>query len=74
MIFGIIFLTIVLLSPIVIVYWERNKFNGGKCKHCGNILIKTDTYDDGGRGWTCTHCGRKIVINIIDENKFRGRY
>lgn len=70
MIFGIIFLTIVLLSPVVIVYWERNKFNGGKCKKCGADLRYEHTYDDGGRKWKCIWCGNSMVINMIDENKF----
>ena len=54
----------------MIVYWEKNKFNGGKCKKCGANLRHEYTYDDGGRKWKCIWCGNSIIINMINENKF----
>lgn len=66
----LIFLIAILTIPIILVYWERDKFNGGKCKKCGADLRYEYTYDDGGRKWKCIWCGNSIVINTIDENKF----
>lgn len=53
---------------------ESKIFNGGKCTNCNGVLRLFDCDSQGGRGYTCDTCKRKVWISYkkIDGDYLKG--
>ena len=75
MVLGLIFVMLILSSLGVIGFivgprLEKEKFNNGICKRCGNKLVNFDMDSLGARGYTCEKCGYTtwVSYNRVDRD------
>ena len=68
----ILLFTFVLLMVLAII-GEKQAYNNGVCKRCGNSLQYFDTDSQGGRGYMCK-CGYCVWVSypLIDRRAENG--
>lgn len=73
------FVVVVLAAMITYVYmrayYEKKRFNNGKCEQCGQKLILTDRDFDGDREYTCSACGNTVWVSFrgVDKKYLHGQ-
>lgn len=71
---GIMLLFTLLIAGVIMaiceIRSEKEIFNNGYCKKCGNKLIHYDNDSQSGRGYMCERCHKYIWISYpcVDKN------
>lgn len=68
---GAFFFSILVIGTIWAITQEKKSFNNGLCISCHEPLRLFDLDSQGGRGYVCTKCRRKVWVSYNVDRDYR---